>query len=135
MVHIDSPYCSAYHLPQAGRRIYRRVEWFLKKTIRKAVPNCLRTPNPKYFFEMLIINLLLGLRKFDCYPKIGFKNNIFEGCAMSKTNLPYWGHKNKTIFFFFGGGRFFFEVKERYLQISPKIFICQGPCVFLKVKT
>ena len=91
--------------------------------------NCLRTPNSKFFFEMLLINLAQSLRKFLFY--------IFKGCAWNKICFllclkakhgqklkkfvypltrsnkicPFWG----IIFFEFSIWQLFFEVKGRYI--------------------
>ena len=84
-----------------------RVEWFWRTLDTcHVVPNCCRTPIPKFNLEMLLEQ---GLRKCWLLPKNGPKHFftrfwslqkqtfLFFLVQSKKTLCPFWGHKMKYL--------------------------------------
>ena len=64
-----------------------------------AVPNCYKTPIPKFHYEMLLFGLAQGLWKFDCYLKMDINKNVqhvFGACARGECPVFFDLFKTKN---------------------------------------
>ena len=122
------------------------------------MPNCCRTPIPKFHAFMLPLSLVAGpLKMWTVTLKWAHtKNKICSlACLNAKTEellekkivllfldqkpfCPFWKKRKNYLTncnFKFYYWRLFFDILGRILHIFEILFLFLGPCNFLKIKT
>ena len=109
------------HLATTEGVFNNNVEWFLNKKVGTfhVEPNF---PRQIFFiFFIFLFNLVQGLRKFDCYPKVSTRNSFMKSPSPFK-NLFFFSFELSFWQLFFEGKMMCLKRENKILFKVPRFF-------------